>query len=179
MKVNPEGDQGALELVRRFVNTLEVDEGVDSLDRDWLVAQGLLERGRGVSSEDLSRLADVREALRELLLANNGLSADVAGAASDLDAAARRSGLAVRFSPEGTASIEPAKGGADRAVGLILASAATAMRTESWGRLKACRAPDCRWAFLDASRNCSRSWCSMSVCGNRAKARAYRARHQG
>jgi len=43
--------------------------------------------------------------------------------------------------------------------------------------MKACRADDCKWAFLDTAKNQSRAWCSMSSCGNREKMRAYRARH--
>jgi predicted RNA-binding Zn ribbon-like protein len=40
-----------------------------------------------------------------------------------------------------------------------------------------CRADDCGWLFVDASRNRSRRWCDMSECGNRAKAQRFRARH--
>jgi len=47
----------------------------------------------------------------------------------------------------------------------------------SWQRLKACRSDTCRWAFVDHARNRSRQWCSMSVCGNREKARVFRERH--
>jgi len=43
-------------------------------------------------------------------------------------------------------------------------------------RLRECEAPDCAWLFLDASRNGSRRWCDMSVCGNRAKVRRFRGR---
>jgi len=40
-------------------------------------------------------------------------------------------------------------------------------------RLKIC--PNCGWLFLDRSRNRSRTWCDMTVCGNRMKAsRHYR-----
>lgn len=40
-------------------------------------------------------------------------------------------------------------------------------------RLKIC--PNCHWLFLDRSRNRSRAWCDMAVCGNRVKAsRHYR-----
>jgi predicted RNA-binding Zn ribbon-like protein len=52
------------------------------------------------------------------------------------------------------------------------------MRDGTWDRMKACRADDCEWAFYDSSRNRSGTWCSMEVCGNRAKARAFRARHR-
>ena len=48
----------------------------------------------------------------------------------------------------------------------------------AWPRLKACRETTCRWAFYDASKNRSSIWCSMAVCGSRAKARTYRRRKQ-
>ena len=44
-------------------------------------------------------------------------------------------------------------------------------------RLKACRQETCGWVFYDGSRNRSSSWCSMRVCGGRAKASSYRRRH--
>ena len=47
------------------------------------------------------------------------------------------------------------------------------------GRLRRCRADEClRW-FIDTSKGGRRAWCSMSTCGNRAKAARYRARHEG
>jgi predicted RNA-binding Zn ribbon-like protein len=48
----------------------------------------------------------------------------------------------------------------------------------SLARLKVCADHECRWAFYDQSKNRSRSWCNMAVCGNRAKAREYRRRHR-
>lgn len=44
-------------------------------------------------------------------------------------------------------------------------------------RVKKCPADDCGWLFLDTSRNRSRAWCSMKTCGNLAKVRRYRSRH--
>src|SRR5207247_343918 len=40
------------------------------------------------------------------------------------------------------------------------------------GRLKKCPSANCGWIFLDTTRNRTRRWCDMKVCGNRAKARA-------
>lgn len=111
----------------------------------------------------------VREALRTLLSANNGIDADVASASRTLDRAARRAGLRVGFTDG-----ELAFASDDRTV---LAVVAQAMADGSWSRIKACRADDCRWAYVDHSRNRSRHWCDMAVCGNRAKARRYRSRH--
>ncbi|HSO54001.1 MAG TPA: CGNR zinc finger domain-containing protein [Actinomycetes bacterium] len=48
----------------------------------------------------------------------------------------------------------------------------------TWSRLKPCRNHGCRWLVYDHSTNRSGTWCTMSLCGNRGKARAYRRRHQ-
>jgi predicted RNA-binding Zn ribbon-like protein len=56
---------------------------------------------------------------------------------------------------------------------------AAAMNDGTWSRLKVCMNDECAWAFYDHARNRSGKWCEMSVCGNRMKARAYRARRTG
>jgi predicted RNA-binding Zn ribbon-like protein len=43
-------------------------------------------------------------------------------------------------------------------------------------RLKIC--PNCGWLFLDRSRNRSRTWCDMAVCGNRSKAKRHYHRNR-
>lgn len=45
-------------------------------------------------------------------------------------------------------------------------------------RVKECHGPGCGWLFLDESRAGNRRWCSMTSCGNRAKARAHYRRMQ-
>ena len=164
--------------MRAFVNTLDVEDGIDELAdpaslASWLVARGLM-RGRDATRTDLEHARRVREALRALLLENNGLSTRK-NAAVVLDRAAMRSRLGVRFRA-GVASLESPAGAIDGALGRLLAIVAEAMLEGTWSRLKACRAEDCRWAFYDHAPNRSRTWCSMAVCGNRAKARAYRSR---
>jgi predicted RNA-binding Zn ribbon-like protein len=171
---------GDLELVRAFVNTLEVEDGADELSDPqalgaWLRSRGVLRDGTAARA-DLANARRVREALRALMLGNNGLSVRKE-AALTLNSAARRAGLGVRFEVGGTTRAEPAARGVDGALGRLLAIVSAAMADGSWERLKACRADDCRWAFYDHARNRSRHWCSMAVCGNRTKARAYRARH--
>jgi predicted RNA-binding Zn ribbon-like protein len=44
------------------------------------------------------------------------------------------------------------------------------------GRIKTCPGENCGWKFVDRSKNRSRRWCDMAVCGNLVKARVYRAR---
>ena len=61
----------------------------------------------------------------------------------------------------------------------VLRSAGDLLTSNEAGRVRECRAPDCSWVFIDSSRGGRRKWCDMSVCGNRAKARRYYARHRG
>lgn len=44
--------------------------------------------------------------------------------------------------------------------------------------LRACAKPDCQWLFLDTSKNHTRRWCDMKLCGNRMKARRFKAHHR-
>jgi predicted RNA-binding Zn ribbon-like protein len=46
-------------------------------------------------------------------------------------------------------------------------------------RVRQCRNPDCGWLFLDDSKSGNRRWCSMSACGNRAKAHRHYLRQKG
>jgi predicted RNA-binding Zn ribbon-like protein len=177
MPLAPEPE--SLAVVRRFVNTLDVEDGVDSLDgpaalSGWLREAGLLRARARVTKRDVARAGEVREALRVLLLANNGVDGDVAAARAVLDAASERARLELRF--EGGAALQPRAHGVDGALGAIVGAAGEAILAGTWPRLKACRAGDCTWAFWDAARNHSRIWCSMAVCGNRTKARAFRRR---
>jgi predicted RNA-binding Zn ribbon-like protein len=71
----------------------------------------------------------------------------------------------------------PEGDGTRAAIGRIVAAVAELAPTDEWKRLKGCRDENCRVAFYDKSRNRSRAWCSMEVCGNREKARSFRKRH--
>jgi predicted RNA-binding Zn ribbon-like protein len=171
---------GELELVRLFVNTLEFPSGDDELSspaalQAWLEAHALV-RGGATTSADLHAARRLREAIRTLLLENNGMSTRKEAAVT-LSRAAQQARIALRFDPAGNARLEPAAAGVAGALGRLVAVTAAAMADGTWSRLKACRADDCGWAFYDSARNRSRHWCSMAVCGNRTKARAYRRRH--
>jgi predicted RNA-binding Zn ribbon-like protein len=168
------------ELLIDFINTAEFDperEDLASPDAlvQWLSGRGL-EPGSRASRRDWEEARAVREALRDLFSAHNEVQVDVPRATAVLDSAAQRSGLGVRFT-DGGARAEPSAPGVRGAIGRILADVAAAMADGTWERLKACRADDCRWAYLDTAKNRSRAWCSMQSCGNRAKVAAYRERH--
>ena len=44
-------------------------------------------------------------------------------------------------------------------------------------RVRACAAGDCGWWFVDDTKNRSRRWCDMKLCGNREKLRRFRKKH--
>ncbi len=170
-----------LQLVVDFVNTLDLEAGTDQLEDPpalgrWLSEHGLLDAGsRSVRATELLEALSVREALRALMLANNGGPA-AAGAGAELDRAARRGELSVHFGEHAAMRLAPCTAGVDGALAQLLAPVALAIGDGSWQRVKACRAEACHWAFYDRSRNRSGVWCEMAVCGNRTKVRAYRGR---
>lgn len=185
-EVTPPVDEGTLRLVRDFVNTHDLEDGTEALANPsdlakWLRRNDLLQADEPVTDVDLSHAVELREAVRDLLVANHdGVSGSRAGrAANDLSAAARRSRLRPEFDPHGTVRLVPATRGADRAIGTLLVVITEAMADGRWRRLKACRNDGCRWAFYDVSRAGVGKWCSMAVCGNRRKAQAWRARKRG
>ena len=172
---------GELELVRRFLNTRDVEEGIDEIAdpeslREWLAANEL-SAGPQLGAADVERAAAMRESLRALAFANNGepLEPRAVPTLNSLAAGAR---LQVRFDDRGRTVLEPAGEGAEAALAEVLAIVFRSMAEGSWARLKACRDANCQWAFYDRSKNRSATWCSMEVCGNRAKARAYRERRR-
>jgi predicted RNA-binding Zn ribbon-like protein len=61
----------------------------------------------------------------------------------------------------------------------VAVSAAELLASGDAGKVRACAGEGCGWLFLDRTKNGSRRWCEMAVCGNRAKARARRARSRG
>jgi predicted RNA-binding Zn ribbon-like protein len=172
---------GELELVRRFVNSWDAELEAEALSSPaglsaWLDEAGL-SGGAGASEADLTRVIEAREALRELLLANNTGDAPSPATLERMNEAFAGRSLEIRFDREGYSSLVPRERGVDGALARIAAIVREAMVTGEWQRLKACPAEDCQWAFYDRSRNRSRTWCMMEVCGNRAKVRNFRGRH--
>ena len=172
---------GGLALVQGLVNTVDREHGPDLLDepdglREWLDRRALLEPGSRVSVEALAAARELREALRTLLLANNGGPDDPAARAV-LEAAAGRAELRASFAADGP-ELVPARPGVHGALGRVAAAAFAAMLDGSWPRLKACPRHVCQWAFYDRSSNASATWCSMAVCGGRSKAGAYYRRRR-
>ena len=97
---------------------------------------------------------------------------------AQLDAAYADAIRHARLSRVGPAHFEHAwaDSALERPLWPLAVSAVDLLRTGPLDRLKACDA--CRWLFLDLSRNHSRRWCTMNICGASAKMRRYRARQR-
>ena len=170
------------ELIRDFVNTRDLLDDKEELVSPealaaWLDGRALSGGNVQATASDLRRALALREALRQLLLEHTGVEIDRDAASGVLDSTARRARIELCFE-KCAGSLSPAASGIDAALGRLAIAVHGAMADGSWDRLKACRASDCEWAFIDTARNHSRAWCSMKSCGNREKARAFRERHR-
>ncbi len=58
----------------------------------------------------------------------------------------------------------------------VIDAAASLLTSPECHHVRECRNNKCRWLFLDHSKNHSRRWCNMQLCGNRIKARRFYAR---
>ncbi|MEH0429647.1 CGNR zinc finger domain-containing protein [Streptomyces stelliscabiei] len=160
---------GGLALVESLVNTLDLETGADALD----APEGRVRLGLA-ADEDVTAVRDLRESLRATLLAHAGHAPHrTVTPLGELLAAAPL--VVVVSAEDGSAALRPA---ADPAplVSRVAAAVAEALTAGTWQRLKACEAPDCHWAYYDRSPAGRGRWCSMQVCGARAKMRRYRAK---
>jgi len=62
---------------------------------------------------------------------------------------------------------------------LLSLSAAELLTSDQMEKVRACGNAECRWLFLDTSKNHTRRWCDMKICGNRMKARRFKAQRRG
>lgn len=158
---------GALALVESLVNTLDVETGADTLDTE----EG---RGRfGITEDGLAEARELRESLRAVLLAHAGHPPhrEVAPLGRLLAHAPLYVAVDDR---DGSAALAPAPDAP--LLSRVAAAVAEGLTQGTWMRLKACEAPDCHWAYYDRSPAGRGRWCSMQVCGARAKMRRYRAK---
>ena len=126
--------------------------------REWFRAFVRQRKGRSLSIADLPELMPLN-----LLLERDTqfvrIAASVAGADSPLELL-----LQHRWhSPESL--LQP-----------LGAALAALVVEEDFAQVKACEGPTCTLLFADHTRAHTRRWCSMEICGNRAKQAAHRHR---
>ncbi|GIH91895.1 CGNR zinc finger domain-containing protein [Planobispora siamensis] len=177
------------DLVCDFVNTYDVESDADALPSPaalaaWLAKRGLAAPGDAAGEEDLEVAVHLRETLRAALRHHHAPGESSDGASDDGDERDPALSHALDRLPvvivltSGDPVLEPVADGVLGALARIAAAVMAVHAQGMWPRLKVCTESTCQWAFVDSSKNRSRSWCSMKVCGNRTKTRAYRARRQ-
>ena len=171
------------DLALDFANTLEGARG-EPPGKDhvtsyadlvtWARRAGALPAGARPRAGDLERARELRAAIYDVFAAAAGGDRAPRGSLASL--------LAVHADAVREGTIEDGDwvwvgGDPDRPLWPIAVAAVDLLRSDRLTRLKMCG--NCRWLFLDRSRNGSRRWCSMDECGVHTKMRRYRAARRG
>ncbi len=166
-----------------LVNTVDLEGGPDLLRTPEELTEWVRDRpsaGPWCGAFDEQGLADVRvlrEALRDVCSAHAG--ADVPpGSLAELQRLLAAAPLHLAVDAVGAAAVVPAPGlsGAPALTARVAAVVAAGAADGSWQRLKACAAENCRWVYYDRSPAGRSRWCTMAICGSRAKMRTYRGK---
>ena len=168
-------DANERDLLLQFLWTQDETDAIGTPERlkEWLVGLELLDPDSSVTDSDVRLARHVRAATRGLCAANNGYALDprTAGTIEELNALAP---LQVTVKPDGTLGMVPGGSGVAQALASLLAIGYRATLSGEFARFKACKG--CGWAFFDESKNASKKWCDMGLCGTRSKMKAYRER---
>jgi predicted RNA-binding Zn ribbon-like protein len=166
------------EHLRAYVDLLafaEQSELITRADADWLRATAI---GQPDQAEAvMARAYRLRSAIYAIFSA---IAADQQPPDGELDALNSELALALQHAcVEPHAPIDGYRyGWSGRELdmplwGICRSAAETLTSPEDRLRVRECGGEDCRWLFIDSSRNRSRQWCSMSSCGNRQKAKRH------
>lgn len=155
-----------LEPVLAFVNSMDVEEGTDQLT-DAAALTTWLGSSAKASPAEFRLALELRTTLRGLALANHAPADPV-----DTGCFTRLPFVATTEASFAPVADKPVL----RALTELAIGYARARATGEWQRLRICPGDNCYWGFWDSSPRGARRWCSMRVCGNRAKARTYASR---
>lgn len=163
-----------VEPLLELANTLDLETGIDAIAgldafRSWVDDPAASRRSH-------ARALELRGFVRDALERHHDGGDDdeqLRGIETIAD------GLPLRWTLTGEPRVTADGGAADRALVDVVWAVAMARRDGVWHRLRLCPASDCGEAFYDGSRSGTRRWCSMELCGNRAKVQAFRERHGG
>jgi predicted RNA-binding Zn ribbon-like protein len=158
------------------------DDLVELLRQTKTISESEARRRRALAAKDPRRAAKVharaialRDALYDIFHAAAEEKEPAAADMALLNGAARQLELGAGFA---WTWVER-DGGLDAPLGPIVIAALELLVHGPRARLRLCELESCGWLFLDTSKNRSRRWCDMKICGNRAKARRHYARQHG
>jgi predicted RNA-binding Zn ribbon-like protein len=168
-----------LELAQDLANTIDIELDDDRLTTpselaDFARRHGIVSRFTRI---DVERCRTFREALREICAAHAGATPSHASVTTFNELLARAP-IIIIAGHQGEAAFAPshAAKGSEAVLAAVAAGVAESVARGTWPRLKACEATGCRWVYFDRSPAGRSRWCTMKICGSRAKARAFRER---
>jgi predicted RNA-binding Zn ribbon-like protein len=200
----PPGTKGRFELIGGnpaldFVNTLDWrfrDTGSEELINNYADVVRFLEQSGMIGAGDARRILrgapenkagkvvtairELREALAETLYAAVAERSPSGSSVRKLEACLNEARAQQQLHWEG-AKLEwkLAQSPSLRVpLWLLTLSAGQLITSDQMRSLRECGNDECRWLFLDTSKNHTRRWCDMKICGNRMKARRFKAQHR-
>ena len=175
------GTDQCLEHLYGYDNLVAWARHAGAIDEDTARALGAYKPKGRAARRALARAIALRDALHGVFTAVRTGAPAPAAALTELNHCLAEATAA--------AAIEPAAEGfiwrwpattmpPERVLWPVARSAAELLTAANLNRLKACPGNHCGWMFLDMTRNGSRRWCEMEVCGSRAKMRRYHQRQR-
>jgi len=166
-----------VELLLAFTNSVDREEQTDDITTPaelsaWLRSHVGLARRHRATEPDLELGRRLRDGLREAMRGNHEGGSRVSALKELVDELP----LVLDVSAA-SPGVKPASGGVRGGLAQLMVAVVEAAGDDTWRRTKMCAADSCQWAFYDASKNRSRTWCEWG-CGNKEKTRNYRARQK-
>jgi predicted RNA-binding Zn ribbon-like protein len=167
---------GSQELIETYDDLLRFSEQSKVLTRTQIQRLRRLS-GRNAGGQALKRCLELREAIAEILYPLLDGRSPAAQSLKTLEQSVQAARLEQRLHwKKGRPQWDWRDIDAELPVRALALSASELLISRDLDRVRACDSPGCRWLFLDTSKNHTRRWCDMKVCGNRMKARKFKAR---
>lgn len=144
----------------------------------WMSARGLLLAGDKITPAMLQTALAFRSSVRAYLECDPAERRSNKGVLRSLNRAIGLFPLIVEADDGGGMTLRPERNDALAGLSNVVAELHNGAASGALDRLKTCAAEECRRVFFDRSKPGSRRWCVSTLCGNRAKTRTYRERHQ-
>ena len=163
-----------IDLILDFLHTRQNPDGLGSpaLFSDWIAAHELVP-GETPTPAEIAQARHLRAALTTVLLSGEVAWNDDR-TRQTIETATAHAPLHIVRGEGGVPDLRPAAAGATGALAAIVAAFYRVSVRGQSHRLKACAA--CGHGFFDVSKNNSRRWCDMAICGSQQKSREYRKR---
>ena len=145
----------------------------------WMSARGWLRPGDKITPAMLQIALAFRSSVRAYLECDPAERRSNKGVLRSLNRAIGLFPLIVEADDGGSMKLRPERNDSLAGLSNVVAELHSGAASGELDRLKTCAAEECRRVFFDRSKPGSRRWCVSTLCGNRAKTRTYRERHQG